>query len=1405
MPRKDDPQKPSFISLSKFEEFQKPNRFVPRTLAEISDEDPNHASHVELIAHVTDQMRKLMKSGQNWFGCSCIAIKEGDGMSWDCEAVRQTVARDFFHIKRWPLTNVLSTGPLPLVAEFVKLNTFLRLAIQHNLTESYFSFFSLRSWVLPGIFVVSILISFAIELLVSLRDVQLSGATIASVFTEPKFYFINAALLALGVASQTLATFMSTRTKSSSLDKLDQRLNSIGPTNRDYDDFVDALARKLQTAEFPRIVIVDDWEQLDTTTRLVITRYFEAHAAARSGAEYWIIFEPDGEGDRFSNLLLDNSGPGYERTKRFRQLLLTPQEKLDLVRALGKPAEAAEYDVVSRICNAEDPRSGELVDVLKKYRNYHPKKENGYDDLDFLFLLSLTADNVPLPEKFLVNNLSEKEGLRPDVLRLYLRGSNLQKEEFRNSLARIRQKFRDVLTVVQDAEPTEIKTIREKSDVLIKIADELNLDTGLGHLFWALFWHHKQPDPVKALWLRKLTRHILNAETTSVKPSNYIEVRMALFEAALFCVDKCLKACLFSGVTAVISKAALLLSETDLPQDGSYEKGRARLLQRCWAAYTILGDEEILRVIVDLYETPGKGVNYHRQSSLLEKMFFESMGLPPEKRRRINPELLEKIYGRTEEDKPISDYVRARSSWLTLAAGRLVNTDVCRFISALREADVALPQIAASSFDRIRAWLKQKKAETAAAKEDATGKKKAAGKKKGKRAAATKKAAAANDGAAQPAEDINLMDLMSLSLSLWCMALRFNPMFLEKRIYAADSPLDADVIARSRLSIDDFSQLIEAAENAALLAGEVKRPGGEESSRYAAGSDYLMSGLAKELCAVSLASVLTAERYARMSGIGLTEKHVSDLNNVIRLNAATLQYELPPVNSIGDLRDEALVTKVHSLMKLCGIIWRHFGTERLSDFMSIRRVIFSAVCLPEAEAKLPTHNLLLQSVGPVMNRNDFAGVMANLAISDAAGTTSEALGANYAIRAADFALNGAFGKTIQDQLVLNAIALAHTHNYAIDPFVKHLIAAAPGQKSLLERLLLSLRTEDIPGAVLLWLNLANKLTDREDVDRVLNILGDFAKSISEEEMRIDVESQLEFFSLRQTLKKGQSINAAELLARWDTRKHLWVYPSILRLLLDHNYSDEQIKQESLAILDRVPENDRYNTYLLLSVSLARKLQQAGSSNGDLTIPMSYLARSHPEWERELSPSMNVTVYQALYWWDPDNRTVYENEVQKWLLIDLEEEHLRRLPRLVNLGHFFLIFRYYFDTLSFWGLQTDVSFAELSAMSATSPEEKRAQAVAWRNNGGNVPPPLVHGEYRTVVNAQFLATGSLIFDPPCGDDPEFHEHRAAYDQVARSGMDQLFNAIINLPRLPPAIRELLHDYSKMLSSNTLPGD
>lgn len=1394
MAKKNDNNNPSFISLSEFEEFQRPNRFLPRTLIDSSQDDTRRRAQLDLLSHVKEELRKLTGSATNWFGCSCIEVKKIDGISWNCEAINKLVAQQFPHLKRWRLTPNGTIDSLPLIAKYVQTKTFLKSAVENKLTDSYFSFMSLRSWVMPAIFVLSVIISLLIELLNSYRDIKLGQATttVGGVFSDPGFYILNIFIMSLGIASQNLATRLTTDSKSSAVEKLVARLNVIDPSNLSYDRLINALVRKLQTEGFPRVVIIDNFEGLDNTTRHVITNYFKAKSAQQSGSEFWIIFENVNGGDRFSNLVLE-TGARLSKTRLFRQSLLTSEEKLNLVRIIGKSPDAAEYDVVGRVCKAEDPDSGAAATVIRNYRERHPRRKSRYDDLDFLFLLSLTAHNVFVTQRFLLKNLSEKpkeSNLRPDVLSLYLSGSRLRVEEFRKLIAGIRDKFSDFLIVEPDGELTRIKIERGKTEVLTELADELELDAGLGHLFWAFFWYDKQPKPVQATWLRKLSGHILNAEATRITDAaSYMKVRMRLFEAVLFCVDNSLRACLFVDITNLLSKGAALLRETDMPNDDQFDRRLARLAQRCWSAYSLIGDEEILRVIVDLYQTPAKAVNYHRESSLLEKMFFESIGLSPEQRRRINPELLEKIYGRAEEDKPVSDYVRARSSWLALAAGRLVNNDCCKFMSALREADRALKEIADSSSNRIQQWIQSRRqalneALSSQSSSELTG---------------------------QSTNEINLIELMSLSLSLWCLGLRFNEKFIEKRLYMTD--LDAEDFtslvaawAKSRPSPDDFDQLIKVAENAALLASEIKRPGGEQLSEYAGASDYVIGGFAKELCALSLASVLTAERYASEYGLPLTEQQITDFNELIQLNANTLQYSLGELNSVDDFRSKGLVQKVDSLMKLCGIIWSHFGTQRLSDFMNIRRLVFGSLCMPHSHETVPTHNSLLNSVGPVINRNDFAGVMANLASAEAVDRTNGALAANYSIRAADYALSADFGKPIQDQLVLNAIASADTKGYKLDPFLKHVVAEIPGQNTLLERLLESTRQEHIAGTVLLWLNLANATETREDAERVVSNLRNFAETIPDEETRAEVESQLELYSLRQTITKGESVDPAHLLANWSNRKQLWVYCSLLRLLIDNNYTQKEIEEESLSILDNhVPDNDNYNSYLLLSLSLVRKLKESESADDKLSVPISYLMRCHARWKQTLTPALNLEVYKIFYRWDSENRDFYTAEIQRLLLLDMEHQHLKRLPRLIDLGHFFFVFRYYFDSLTHWGLESDVSGAELRAKLSEFPDRRRSKALAWKNAGGAVPEPLTRADSLSAVNSEFLVVGSLIFDPPCAEDPEFQEHRAAFDQIARGAIERLFELMINLPGLPPPVRDLLTSYSHTMSSRILTAD
>src|SRR5262245_10298783 len=151
--------------MREFAELQRPNRVVPRTIADAA----NPTQVKELTAHVKG---RLSRKHKNDLHCSCIQIKEDDGMSWNCEVVNQTVSINFPHLKRWKLTGNARKDELPLITDYVKLKNLLRLAVEHKLTDSFFSFITLRSWMTPTIIALSLLVGLFIKLLESLQKLR---------------------------------------------------------------------------------------------------------------------------------------------------------------------------------------------------------------------------------------------------------------------------------------------------------------------------------------------------------------------------------------------------------------------------------------------------------------------------------------------------------------------------------------------------------------------------------------------------------------------------------------------------------------------------------------------------------------------------------------------------------------------------------------------------------------------------------------------------------------------------------------------------------------------------------------------------------------------------------------------------------------------------------------------------------------------------------------------------------------------------------------------------------------------------------------------------------------------------------------------------------------------------------
>jgi hypothetical protein len=574
----------------------------------------------------------------------------------------------------------------------------------------------------------------------------------------------------------------------------------------------------------------------------------------------------------------------------------------------------------------------------------------------------------------------------------------------------------------------------------------------------------------------------------------------------------------------------------------------------------------------------------------------------------------------------------------------------------------------------------------------------------------------------------------------------------------------------------------------------------EDEASSTGSADYLMRGLAKELCAVSLASVVMAIKYSE--GRVLDETQLERVNDLISISNEFLEYSLPPVTSSADLFSTSFVSKVESLMKLCGLIWNEFGLERLRDFVNIRRVHFHAVCMLSAN-DFSAQNSLLKSLGPLLNERDFGGIMANLVVSETL-TATEELEAYYLIHAAELATSDRFGQNVRNQLSLAAILAGHLYNYPLDPFIENLLFERSDLASLLVRFLKSLPEEALEDIYLRLMNVSNSATDRNNAGAIIAGITGFAVSIESADAKMSVEALLETFATEQNIREGLAIDVPTVLAGWSKRKDLWLYPGLLTTLFLKGYGSALLENEAVALLaNRTPANDQFNTYFLLSISLAGHVLAQKNGQGNRSIVKDYLKESVEKWKSNSSADTNVRSFRLLYHLDPARAKDYMKEIERWQMIKLERDHLKSLPRLLSHGQLFLVFQYYFDAMEFWGLRADIAPQDLVKQINIPPDERRTRARDWRASGAAVPDPMIGKGIGAVVSARFLTIGSDLFSAPTSEDANFDREREMVNQRAGSQLHNLLGLILGLPELPMPAKDLIRSHSQRLASYTLP--
>jgi hypothetical protein len=721
-----------------WEEFNKPDRFVPRSASLLSE--GNTASFPrkpeELIALLRND---LVNREGHWFRCWSFSVRVDDGMSWTAERVRMALEQDRPTFRSFCFPKLSSVDGLPRIAALIGQKTFLRLAARRGVTTS---FFTLRSWLTPAIFGLSLALALAakvLEIVFKLKSPQIA-AQVGHAFVDSTFWLVGGVSVVVGLVSQQLTTWLTTRTRSKSMANFLSDLPRKMET-QEYRDLIEDLAGELRGAAFPRFVIIESFDRLDSTTQQVIDRYFRTHTEHSRGLEFWVIFERE-DRKTFSSLrALHPRDAGYGKVQRARQLPLDTLQKQALVAMLNLPAHAAEFQSVKRVCRPHADPSGRYTELFQDYRQHHPSDLNRYSDLDLLNVLALTASpgEVMLTDRFVRNNFSIKTGLHAELLKTILRGSQLQKAEFEHRLQALRANFDSALVLDDQNSVPRLRVSVEAAEVLERMAGDLALaPPGLVHLFWAIFWGRLLAEqPVEAVWIQKLSAHVTAAEISHCDKPLADEVLPALIEANLFALRGCFRASVIDAFAGLAEQASLLLDA--LPDAGPQRRTLAGL---CWGAYMLLGDQRMLRVFVELAHLLAKP----EPVAVVERNQLVVGGLEP---------LLRDVLATASDatwNSPAAEQLRLRALWLALTVYREVNLNSSSLLgSTLFEAQAQLAE--------IRANLPRR--------------------------------------AAQPSSSLRAGERMNLSLALWCSALELRLVdqreghdalerFLNLAVFAAD-------------------------------------------------------------------------------------------------------------------------------------------------------------------------------------------------------------------------------------------------------------------------------------------------------------------------------------------------------------------------------------------------------------------------------------------------------------------------------------------------------------------------------------------------------------------------------------------------------------------------------------------
>jgi len=547
-------------------------------------------------------------------------------MSWSAEKVVQTLATQYPDYDVLRLARKTASNSLPHITQLLGQRKVMKAAVRCHLADWYPTLnimYGVAAF--AGIFLLTVVTA---VMQAALKIWSPSTPQQANQLLNPWLLLAFGLLAVLAIPAKRLADKFSGDTEKKSIkefaDKLPSYETGDGRGTESHANFVEHLAKGLEWDAKPRIVIIDNYEGLDVTTRRALERYLQQYAKDASSSEFWVVFEhTDGAG--FSKILQQEKSK-YEdilkaaSTYFFRQEYLSKAELLKLCQLLGRediPVYSAVKPVV--LGKAETDR---VFSILKAYKAEHPLRQSRYGALEFLYFMALAASpsRIAFSRNQISSSLSAKKLERSAVLRRILAGTELRKGDFQDDLDTIARDFKEVVSSNELSADREITFSSELANTFQHRVGELGdppesplPDADLIHFYWALYWYDDtQQRPTDPYRLRKLSYHLLK---TNVSTAGRCSLIGKYFDALLFAINGSLRSCIFRDLRSQIDKAFKAYNSMETAGDGQPD---GRLAAVCWDAYSVTGDERVLAYVGNLQEPSASSTLQAIGASLLD-------------------------------------------------------------------------------------------------------------------------------------------------------------------------------------------------------------------------------------------------------------------------------------------------------------------------------------------------------------------------------------------------------------------------------------------------------------------------------------------------------------------------------------------------------------------------------------------------------------------------------------------------------------------------------------------------------------------------------------------------------------------------------------------------------------------